>query len=170
MDKSSRVVPLDGHLPVPSDGGWRGDGLQQFERSASRRHLGQGELRRASGATREGAIDELAAMAMDGGLGEAANRAIASLREAEHQRQEFLRSVAHDLRNPLSAVRGQAQLMTRRLRRDREAGITSDLARLQHGLEAIDAAAMRLSDLITRLLEPAPSPVAPERSDPMERA
>lgn len=45
-----------------------------------------------------------------------ARRSAAALAELDRQKDEFLAAVAHDLKNPLTAVRGFAQLLRRRLR------------------------------------------------------
>lgn len=96
--------------------------------------------------------DEL--MAMDGApvLGEARSRALNHLTEAERLHGEFLRVTAHDLRNPLSAIRGQAQLLGRRLTRV-ESGAALDLDRVAAGMTAIDAAVGRSVNLIAALLD-----------------
>lgn len=80
-------------------------------------------------------------------------RALASLRAADRGHRAFCRAAAHDLRNPLSAIRGQSQLLTRRLRREADAGVPPDVDRLSGGLTAIDDAVSRLTVLIVDLLE-----------------
>lgn len=54
--------------------------------------------------------------------------------------------LAHDLRNPLTVITGQVQLLRRRLRR-REASPEDVAARL----EPIEAALVRMAVLVTRL-------------------
>ncbi|MDP9363424.1 MAG: hypothetical protein M3Q10_04195, partial [Chloroflexota bacterium] len=56
----------------------------------------------------------------------------------------------HDLRNPLTALRGQAQLLGRRARRD-AAGV--EASRVRQGVEAIEEAADRTAALVDRLLD-----------------
>lgn len=83
--------------------------------------------------------------------------------------ETYLHAAAHDLRNPLTAIRGQAQLLRRRVRRD--AGET-DLARIDDGLAAIEAMATRAAELVDDLLDrkrpddaPEPDPPAPPRTE-----
>jgi signal transduction histidine kinase len=57
--------------------------------------------------------------------------------------------VAHDLKNPLTAVRGQTQLLRRRLNR----GDVPDPARLESGLETIDTSAVQMTTLLDELAD-----------------
>ncbi len=75
-------------------------------------------------------------------------REVRALRELERQREDLLRAVSHDLRNPLSAVLGQAQLAERRLER-----AEPDEAR--RGLQSIIAAARRMDVMIQDLVDAA---------------
>jgi signal transduction histidine kinase len=69
-------------------------------------------------------------------------------RMAEHEKEAFLDAVAHDLANPLAAVKAQTQLLQRRVRHDR-----ADTATLETGLAAIDAATDRAIRLIAELTD-----------------
>jgi signal transduction histidine kinase len=71
-------------------------------------------------------------------------------RRAEAEKEAFLDAVAHDLGNPLTTVRGQAQLLRRRAHQGR-----TDPATLETGLTAIDAAADRATRLIAELTDAA---------------
>lgn len=68
----------------------------------------------------------------------------------ERARDDFLASVAHDLRSPLTAIRGSAQLAARWLQR-------ADLDRepLGRSLRNIDAAAARLNRMLETLMDSA---------------
>ncbi len=70
---------------------------------------------------------------------EAANRA----------RQELIAVLSHDLKNPLTAIKGQAQMLQRRLAR----GQTIDPERLAASLRSIEAAVAGASMLVGDLLD-----------------
>src|ERR671910_838052 len=69
---------------------------------------------------------------------------------AQAEKEAFLDAVAHDLGNPLTTVKGQAQLLRRRARQGR-----ADLATLETGLAAIEAATDRATRLIGELTDAA---------------
>jgi signal transduction histidine kinase len=75
---------------------------------------------------------------------------LAARGRAEAEKEAFLDAVAHDLGNPLTTVKGQAQLLRRRARQGR-----ADLATLEAGLSAIDAASDRATRLIGELTDAA---------------
>jgi len=67
---------------------------------------------------------------------------ITGLRDLERAREEFLSSAAHDLKTPLTSIRGQTQLAQRRLARldapDAEtAPLLGQLARIQEGTDTM---------------------------------
>ncbi len=68
--------------------------------------------------------------------------------EALRVRDEFLSIASHELRNPVSAAKGSAQLLLRSLRRG-----TPDPERMERGLGAIVTATDRLAVLIDDLLD-----------------
>lgn len=74
-------------------------------------------------------------------------RDVSERKQFEEVQGEFLATLAHDLKNPLTTVRGQTQLMRRRLER----GDGLDAQRLRTGLEAIDTAAIRITKLMDEL-------------------
>ncbi len=80
---------------------------------------------------------------------------ITELHDLEQAREEFLSSAAHDLKTPLTGIRGQAQLAQRRLARldapvAATAPLAEQLARIQEGTDAMLALINELVD-VTRL-------------------
>ncbi|CAA9573951.1 MAG: hypothetical protein AVDCRST_MAG33-2838 [uncultured Thermomicrobiales bacterium] len=74
---------------------------------------------------------------------------IEQLRELDRAKDEFLSVVAHELRNPLTSLRGNLQLLQRRLRRDGTGDGSGDIERLDALLTQTD----RLDELVGRLLD-----------------
>jgi PAS domain S-box-containing protein len=66
-------------------------------------------------------------------------------------KDEFLVSVSHDLQQPLTLIKGQVQLLQRRLAR----GETVDQALLERSLAYVSAAGMRMRSMLQLLLESA---------------
>jgi signal transduction histidine kinase len=79
-----------------------------------------------------------------------AQEELAARGRAAAEKEAFLDAVAHDLGNPLTTVKGQAQLLRRRARQGR-----GDLATLETGLAAIEAATDRATRLIGELTDAA---------------
>lgn len=67
----------------------------------------------------------------------------------ERLQEEFLSALAHDLKNPLTTMRGQTQLLRRRIAR----GEPPDEERLDASLEGIDTAAVRMTRLLDELVD-----------------
>ena len=68
--------------------------------------------------------------------------------EALRQRDEFLAIASHDMRTPLAAVRGYAQLALRHLHQE-----PADIAPLDRWLTDIDESAGRLTGLVSELMD-----------------
>jgi PAS domain S-box-containing protein len=68
--------------------------------------------------------------------------------EALRQRDEFLAIASHDMRTPLAAVRGYAQLALRHLGKE-----PADIAPLNRWLSDIDESANRLTGLVSELMD-----------------
>jgi signal transduction histidine kinase len=80
---------------------------------------------------------------------EAERQARAEAERAVHIRDQFLASVAHDLKNPLGTIKGYAQLLQRRIA-GTDSGEAADLVR---GLARIDAMVTRAVGQIDELLD-----------------
>ena len=76
---------------------------------------------------------------------------ITDRKRAEEERETFAATAAHDLKTPLTALRGQAQLMLRRSRLGRLGAGPA----LETGLEAIDAAVGRMVALVDEMMDAA---------------
>lgn len=76
-------------------------------------------------------------------------RRVEELEETIRARDEFLSSVSHDLKNPLTAIKARAQMMRRRAEKieDPAAG------RLVEGLDAINTSVTRMTRLINDLAD-----------------
>jgi len=84
---------------------------------------------------------------------ETRDRALLDLRRAIGQREEFLASISHDLKNPLAAIKGQAQLLERRVRRSAAVDPDAAVGSLAAGLAGIGASVSRMAALIDQLLD-----------------
>lgn len=80
---------------------------------------------------------------------EAERQARLQAEEAARIRDEFLTSVAHDLKNPLGTIKGYAQLLERRAAK----ADSPTAAKLGEGLTKIDTMATRAIDQIDELLD-----------------
>lgn len=78
-------------------------------------------------------------------------RNITERKQVEAEREAFAAAAAHDLKTPLTSLRGQVQLLLRRARR----GALTDVEALTSRLGMIDAAAGRMVVLIDEMLDAA---------------
>jgi signal transduction histidine kinase len=74
---------------------------------------------------------------------------IAERKRAEALRDEFLSVAAHELKTPLTSLRGFAQLLIRQLDRD----VVPDPVRMRQALSAIDQQSAKLARLVGQLLD-----------------
>jgi signal transduction histidine kinase len=74
---------------------------------------------------------------------------VAERKRAEEARDEFLSVAAHELKTPMTSLRGFAQLLVGQLER----GETPDSERLRRALHAIDRQSEKLSRLVSQLLD-----------------
>jgi signal transduction histidine kinase len=76
-------------------------------------------------------------------------REVAERKRAEEGRDEFLSVAAHELKTPMTSLRGFAQLLLEPLER----GERPDAERLEHALRAIDRQTEKLAGLVSQLLD-----------------
>lgn len=93
---------------------------------------------------------------LDRGAGAARAEAARELAEVRRRHQEAVAQTAHDLRTPLTALKGHAQLLQRHLRTG-----AADPERLRVGLGQIDAAATAASRRLDGLTHPTVPPDSP---------
>jgi PAS domain S-box-containing protein len=130
-----------------TESAWSGTELERLRREGSWR--GEWELRRKDGTTITVETETTAIRLPSGDVYVSVSRDISERRRVERLHEEFIATVAHDLKNPLTAMRGQTQLLQRRLRRGE--AVASD--RLEAGLETIDASALQMTTLIDELAD-----------------
>jgi signal transduction histidine kinase len=73
------------------------------------------------------------------------------LQEASDLKDRFLSIASHELKTPITAIRGQAQLLLRRLARERE--LLPEMQDVYQSLERINEQTKRLTALIDELLD-----------------
>jgi signal transduction histidine kinase len=74
---------------------------------------------------------------------------ITSIKELERQKDEFLATVSHDLRNPLAGIKGWIQILQRRARQ-----LPDDSRdRWQRDLSTVEAAATRMGAILDELMD-----------------
>jgi PAS domain S-box-containing protein len=79
---------------------------------------------------------------------------ITALKELERHKDEFISVASHELRGPLTVIRGQTQLLQRQLRRQEKQGeIPPGLQHLMESMESIESQTARLNDLVNDLLD-----------------
>ncbi len=82
---------------------------------------------------------------------QAAHRAQRESEEALRLRDEVLAALSHDLKAPLTAIKGTAQLLRRRVGKDKDGGRADE--RMAEGLDQIDATATAMARLLNELLD-----------------
>jgi len=79
---------------------------------------------------------------------------ITALKELERHKDEFISVASHELRGPLTVIRGQAQLLQRQLRRQEKQGeLPPTLLHSMESMESIQAQTARMNDLVNDLLD-----------------
>lgn len=67
----------------------------------------------------------------------------------DRARDEFISVVAHELRNPLTSLRGNLQLLQRRMRKRQDQEVEAERQRVETALQQVD----RVADLVSRMLD-----------------
>ncbi|HEY7123737.1 MAG TPA: GAF domain-containing protein [Ktedonobacterales bacterium] len=79
---------------------------------------------------------------------------ITELKELERHKDEFISVASHELRSPLTVIRGQAQLLQRQLRRqEKQAQLPPVWQHFLESMEGIEAQTGRMNDLVNDLLD-----------------
>jgi signal transduction histidine kinase len=73
------------------------------------------------------------------------------LHESNEVKDQFISMASHELKTPITSIRGQAQVMLRRLSKKKE--IPQEFVDVRTALERIDAQTYRLSSLVDDLLD-----------------
>jgi signal transduction histidine kinase len=130
-------LDLQSYMCVPMTVAGRPRGAITFLSADPSKHYGKDDLELAQDLANRSAI------AVENSL------LYQQVQDAVRMRDEFLASVSHDLKNPLAAIKGRAQILRRR------AGKLEgeDGERLAAGLENIDATATRMTRLINDLMD-----------------
>ncbi|MBA2449971.1 MAG: PAS domain S-box protein [Chloroflexi bacterium] len=127
--KSSMAVPLHARGRIL--------GVLTFTTTEPQRRYGPADLALAEDLARR------AALAVDNA------RLYREARDAVRVRDEFLQVAAHELKTPVTSLRGFAQLTMRQLDRDEDL----DRERVRHALQRVDQQSTRLSRLVSQLLD-----------------
>src|SRR5207247_6684738 len=73
------------------------------------------------------------------------------LAEANRLKDQFISMASHELKTPITTIRGQAQVMLRRLTKQKE--LSQEFADVRTALEKIDEQTYRLRALVDNLLD-----------------
>lgn len=135
--RSVIIVPLSGHQGVLGT-------LSLITTSDSERRFTPADVPMAEDLARR------AALAVENAqLYAQAQEAIRTAEEAVRAREEFLSVAAHELKTPVTSLRGFAQLTLRALEHDREL----DRERLHHALTVVNQQSDKLRRLVAQLLD-----------------
>ena len=77
---------------------------------------------------------------------------IETARALLRQKEEFLSLTAHELKNPLTAIRGQAQILQRRIKRSQQSA-TETNHELLHGLKSVEQQTQKIEHMINALMD-----------------
>jgi PAS domain S-box-containing protein len=113
-------------------------------------------LRQADGRVVPVLVNAAPVRAADGTVtrGVAVFQDITALKELERHKDEFISTASHELRGPLTVIRGQAQLLQRQLRRqERQGQLPPGMLHIMESMEGIESQTARLNDLVNDLLD-----------------
>ena len=130
---------------VAHGGPWSGAERDQLRREGQWR--GESALRRRDGSLVSVESSVTAVQIPMGPAYVGVLRDVSERKRFDQAQEEFLSALAHDLKNPLTTVRGQTQLLLRQLGR----GNPPDTVRLATALDGIDRAAGRMNRLLDEL-------------------
>lgn len=103
------------------------------------------------------ALARLASMSIEKSLMHASEERLkaeeATLRDLLKQKEEFLLLATHELKNPLTAILGQAQVLRRRLNRELHHDTDQQTHELIRGLETIEHQTRRITHMINTFME-----------------
>jgi PAS domain S-box-containing protein len=111
------------------------------------RWQGEFELRRKDGTTVPVEARATVVALPDGPVSLSVMRDVSGRRAFDQMQSEFLSAVSHDLKNPLTAIHGQAQLLRRRAQRN----ALTDQAALVHDLDVILTSSAGLASQLEEL-------------------
>ena len=77
---------------------------------------------------------------------------IETVRILLRQKEEFLSLTAHELKNPLTAIRGQAQILQRRIKRAHQSATETD-HELLRGLKSVEQQTQKIEHMINALMD-----------------
>lgn len=77
---------------------------------------------------------------------------IETIRTLLKQKEDFLSLTAHELKNPLTSIRGHAQILQRRIKRSQQAAVESN-HELLRGLKSIEHQTLKIEHMINALMD-----------------
>lgn len=132
---------------IARGGPWSGEEAKRLRREGQWR--GEFELRRKNGVMAPVETWITTISRTGGPVYVGVLRDVSERKRFERVQEEFLSALAHDLKNPLTTVRGQIQLLHRRIAR----GEPPDAERLETALDSIDNATTRMMSLLEELAD-----------------
>jgi PAS domain S-box-containing protein len=145
MTGRRREAMIGADATIVCGGSWSGDVGERLRRDGQWR--GELSLQRSDGSMLQMESSITAVALPTGSVYVGVLRDVSERKRFEQLQEEFLSALAHDLKNPLTSVRGQTQLLLRQLTR----GTVPDASRLETALAGVDTAAARMNRLLDEL-------------------